>query len=688
MLAAGRGSRMSREYLVPKPLIKVKRKSLVWWSIQSFHELLTCGLITKEDIKIAVLRYQIHEYRADEDLKDFFGEINPFIEIPEITSGPLETALIAVKSMFESRQLDSSEKVVFSDSDHFAKSITLRRSLEKSEDLYLWETKKAPGLEWSFLDRSKSTLQIVEKPTTGEGLDTTKGIVGIYGFGSAAEFVEHSHEIIRNPNSSERFMSDVVNRMLSNKFIAEVNEILEFVPMGTPSQLASATQIPDPEFMVLDSPNFFVDIDGVLLRHNGSVHGQKIWAPDEPIPYNIAEINETFKFARITLVTARPKNCLKEITKSLAEQSINYDEILAGCTGGIRVLVNDRKPRLPFLDTAVSVNTWRNELLSLGEINGSIKDISGGSGAKTFYFANPNPKVIKITKRPQEAKILRYQANWYEFCAKNTKVQTLNVIERYEGDRGVYGYATEYKNDLLSFEAFKNESEIDEWSSVLIEGFKKLYEIKKDLEPNNNNLLAGIVNEKVLPSIEYTIANSSHNNLLITELQKLNIKFNTFLKSRALHSMALKGDKSLIHGDPTFENLQVNKGSKELVFVDPVGKMIESDVLESEFHNHFSFPVFDLARLELSFRLNYENHIKISRDERIDLNECVSIGFSSLERMSILDTEIAGVFSNYNTENLEIVLATTLARILKYKTNQKELLILTSQANRLMDGLL
>lgn len=688
MLAAGRGSRMSNEHLVPKPLIKVKGKSLVWWSIQSFHELLTCGLITKEDIKIVVLKYQMHDYCADEDLKEYFGGINPFIEIPEITSGPLETALIAVKSMFESKQLEPTEQVVFSDSDHFAKSITLRRSLEKTEDLYLWETRKAPGLEWSFLDHSNSTLHIVEKPTTGEGLDTTKGIVGIYGFGNATVFVEHSHEIIKNPNSSENFMSDVVNRMLRVKFKAVVDEIQEFIPMGTPSQLASATNLPDPEFIILDSPNFFVDIDGVLLRHNGSIHGQKNWAPDEPIPHNIAEINEAFKIARITLVTARPKSRLMEITKTLAEQSINYDEILVGCTGGLRVLVNDRKPKFPFLDTAVSLNTWRNEILSLREINGSINDISGGSGAKTFFFTNPSPRVVKISKRPQEAKILSYQANWYDFCAKNTKVQTLKVIQRYEGDRGVNGYATEYRNDLLSFDTFKNQSEMKEWSAVLIEGFKNLYEIKSDSESKDDNLLEGIVKEKVLPSIELTIANSADNKLLVTELQKLTFKFNSFLKTTSMHSMALQGDKSLIHGDPTFENLQVSKRSKELVFVDPVGKMIESGVFESEFHNHFSFPVFDLARLELSFRLNYENHIKISRDEEIDFNDCISIGFSSLERMSILDTEIAGVFSNYNTENLEIILATTLARILKYKSNQKELLILTSQANRLMDSLL
>lgn len=679
---------MTSEHLVPKPLIKVKGKSLVWWSIQSFHELLTCGLITKKDIKIAVLKSQIRDYRSNEELKEYFGGIDPFIEISEVTSGPLETAFIAVKSMLESGKIDFSEQIVFSDSDHFAKSITLRRSLEKTEDLYLWEARKAPGLEWGFLNRSKSTLQIVEKPKTSEGLDTSKGIVGIYGFRNVAIFVEHSQEIIKSPNSSERFMSDVVNRMLRYGFNAEVNEILEFVPMGTPSQLASATKLPDPEFMVLDSPNFFVDIDGVLLRHNKSIHGQQTWAPDEPISFNIAEINESFKFARITLVTARPKSSLKELTKTLVEQAINYDEIIAGCTGGIRVLVNDRKPRLPFLDTAVSKNTWRNEPLNLRAINGSIADISGGSGAKTFFFTNPYPKVVKITKKPQEAKILSYQANWYEFCAKNTKAKTLKVIERYEGDRGVYGYATEYDNNLLSFETFKNESEFDEWSTVLIEGFTKLYEIKNDSEANADNLLAGIIKEKVLPSIEFTIANSSHNKLLVTELQELTLKFNLFMKTSALHSMDLQGVRSLIHGDPTFENLQVNKQSKELVFVDPVGKMIESGVLESEIHNHFSFPVFDLARLELSFRLNYENHIKVSRDEGIELNDCISIGFSSLERMSILDTEIAEVFSNYNTENLEIVLATTIARILKYKSNQKELLILTCQANHLMDTLL
>lgn len=687
MLAAGRGSRMSGEYAVPKPLIKVKGKSLIWWSLQCFHELLTCGLITKQDIKIAILSQQIHDFRSDEDLKKYFGDIDPFIEIPEMTSGPLETALTAVNSLLRNQQLVPSEQVVFSDSDHFARSIALRRSLEKKEDLYLWETPKGPGLEWGFLNRSNSALQIVEKPASGEGLDTTKGVVGIYGFGAASVFVEYSQEVMTSPYSSERFMSDVVNRMLKNKLKAQVNEILEFIPMGTPSQIASATKLPDPEFMILDSPNYFVDIDGVLLLHNESIHGQETWTPDEPLPYNIAELNECYKFARIVLVTARPKSRLKEIITSLAKQSINYDEILTGCSGGIRVLVNDRKPRLPFLDTAVSVNIWRNELMSLQKLSGHIEDISGGSGAKTFFFNYPSPKVVKITKKPQEAKILKYQADWYEFCTLNTKVQTLNVIERYDGDRGVYGYATDFKSNLLSFDAFKNQSEIEEWSNVLTQGFRRLYEIDSGFAQNDRKLLSEIIKEKVLPSIVLTIAKSTRNDLLTEELQKLSFKFNTFLKTTAAHSMELKGKKSLIHGDPTFENLQVDIQTKELVFVDPVGKMIESGVPESEFHNHFSYPVFDLARLELSFRLDYENHIKISRNEGIEERDCISIGFSSVERMSILDTDVAGVFSNYNTDNLEIVLATTLARILKYKTNEKELLILTSQANRLMDNI-
>lgn len=679
---------MSDEFRAPKPLIEVQGKSLIWWSLQSFHELLTCGAITKQDIKIAVLRQQINEYRSNHDLVSYFGNLDPFIEIPEVTSGPLETASIAIDYLLRGEQLTLTEQVIFSDSDHFARSVAIRRSLEKVKDLYLWETQKGPGLEWSFLKRSNSTLKIVEKPKTGEGLDTNKGIVGIYGFGAASLFIEYSRKILEKPYESERYMSNVVNLMLDNQLDTEVNEILEFVPMGTPRQIASAINLPNPEFMILDSPNYFVDIDGVLLEHNESIHGQRTWTSDSPIQANIKELNECYKSARIVLVTARPKNRMKEITQILADHSINYDEILAGCTGGIRFLVNDRKPRLPFLDTSVSVNIGRNEKLDLNELNGRIKDISGGSGAKTFLFKNPSPKVVKISKKPGEAEILNYQADWYEFCKNNTNAQTLNVIDRYNGIHGVFGYTTNFRDNLISFENFRQQSEIENWSKILIEGLQRLYFVKDEREQVQPALLPRIIKEKALPSIELAISKSLGNDLLMNELQKLHLKLQKFFTRSALSSMDFRGMKTFIHGDPTFENLQVETQTKELVFIDPVGKMIEGGVKNSESHNFFSFPVFDLARLELSFRLKYEEHINICRNEKIDPTECISLGTASIENLSILGTVISKVFSDYYTGNLEIVLVTTLARILKYKSNPREMLILTTQANLLMDSIL
>ena len=668
----------------PKPLIKVNGKILLWWALQSFHELLTCGMITKNDIKIAILSKHAHQFEKENDIAEFFGDIDPYIEIPEVTSGPLETAALSAEYLFQRGMLDESETLVFSDSDHFARSISIRRSLEQEKEIYLWETQKEPGLEWGFINLRSNPPQIVEKPKSSEGLDTTKGVVGIYGFQHASVFVRFAREILESQQDSERFMSDVVNLMIANSASVSIQEILDFFPMGTPSQITNAKKLPNPAFLILDSPNYFIDLDGVLLQHNNTVHGNNTWERDEPILENIRELNEAYKSARIVIVTARPKKHLDEIIEILKRNSINFDEVIAGCTGGMRLLVNDRKPRMPFIDTSLSVNILRDGPLHLKNLNPSIEDISGGSGAKTLIIGGSTSRVLKYTTNRENANILSYQAKWYQFCKMKTNAQTLDLLELHAGEQGYFGYTTKYRTNLTSLDFYKQSSEDTKWEEILVDGFKNLYSINEKSNEVDEELLGCVIKDKVLPSIEFSLNKWKLHEFLSNELIKLKKNFETFTTSSGVSELHFRGDKAFIHGDPTFENLQVDSKQSKIVFVDPVGKMIEPSKKDDENSSHLSYPVFDLARLELSFKMDYEGHMRIAKSTHLEPEECISIAQSSMNNMSILQTRVESIFSSYFTKNLDVVLATTIARILKYKENEKEVLILAVQANSLL----
>ena len=147
ILAAGSGSRLKKFSSSPKPLIKVKGKPMIWWSLKSFHDIITQGLLTKNDIKIAIQKSQLTEFLDSKEIKDYFGDINPFIIIESLTSGAGETGLIAVKQLLQDQLISIKEKILFSDADHFIWSPNIYRNLMADSDILLWQAKKDESLD-------------------------------------------------------------------------------------------------------------------------------------------------------------------------------------------------------------------------------------------------------------------------------------------------------------------------------------------------------------------------------------------------------------------------------------------------------------------------------------------------------------------------------------------------------------
>jgi hypothetical protein len=659
---------------------------LLWWAVQSLHELISSGLIEKSDIKIAIQKSQFDFFKADESLKTYFGELDPFIEIPINTSGPAETASIALNALREKKQAIETESLVISDCDHFVKSIELVRNLNRSGDVFVREAKKDESLAWCFLDLKSNPPKLIEKPKSTDSIDVSRGIIGMYGFKTIKSFLESSFNLLKEKSEQEVYISAVVNEILAQGGKLQKSEVQTFFPMGNLNQLESIKSLPDPSYLILDSPTRFIDIDGIVVLHNHEIWGKPTNTSSEvPLNENIQLINKEYLSSRIILTTARPSSNYEHLTKSLNTFGVLYDQLILNCTGGVRSIYNDLKPNRLFIWTAKSFNLIRNTEIHFEPEEVVVADISGGSGAKTLVIEQEELLVVKIETNSKNFRRLQYQKNWFEYCSR-LKLSVPEIIDfRSTGDK-VCWLKTKYVPNLINFSSYidaKNDSVNS--LNILRNEFEILYSQTSVNGVESKTLMREIIEEKVIPSIRGSISKNSLHETVVNELTILETSIKKFLNSRNFQLYQFKGLMAPIHGDPTFENLQIDQKNGKLYLFDPIGKMIEPNYDFSSF-DAFSYPVFDLARIELSYRFNYEkyNFYFKNTSEQVNLGGIVGTLHGAKVGPSILSTHFKSVFHKFNVENLELVIVTTIARILKYKNNPLEVEFWAKTANELL----
>lgn len=109
----------------------------------------------------------------------------------------------------------------------------------------------------------------------------------------------------------------------------------------------------------------FIDIDGVVLYHHGSL--EKQMTMEASVLKGVKEKFDEWdrKGCSIILTTGR-RECFRSGTVAqLSELGIIYDFIIMGCGGGRRVIINDKKPDGEV--TALAFSPDRNK--GLGNVN-------------------------------------------------------------------------------------------------------------------------------------------------------------------------------------------------------------------------------------------------------------------------------------------------------------------------------
>ena len=103
------------------------------------------------------------------------------------------------------------------------------------------------------------------------------------------------------------------------------------------------------------------DIDGTLVKHVTPLVTSKPNFKMELLPGTIEKLQEwDVNGYNIILISGRREGSRKETEKQLSEVGIIYDKLILGVGGGVRHLINDKKPD-GVIDTSYSHNLIRNK---------------------------------------------------------------------------------------------------------------------------------------------------------------------------------------------------------------------------------------------------------------------------------------------------------------------------------------
>lgn len=147
----------------------------------------------------------------------------------------------------------------------------------------------------------------------------------------------------------------------------------------------------------MSASTYFIDIDGVLLTHDGNL-SQQISGTCSIMKHTKFLINEIDKLGgRIILTTGRRESTRKATEDQLAFWGIFYDQLVMNCNRGARILINDLKPAKT-MRTAFAFTPERNTLaeLEIEKILNPCEERPWGSFSTLAYNEKYHVKEIKV----------------------------------------------------------------------------------------------------------------------------------------------------------------------------------------------------------------------------------------------------------------------------------------------------
>lgn len=250
---AGKGQRFvdqsdaNKEYLVPKPMIKVFDKPMVKWAIESYSSFLqqnktdTEKLVKTSDLVFICLAEHEEQNQISDFLKNEFSDDINIRFAEQLTRGPAETALLAADI------IDSGEDVIISDCDHHFDASALWNAIcmpDESDNVLgilpiIQPEDTEPSWSYVVLNERKEVIDIREKDEE-LARQLAYGVIGAYYFRKGRYFVQEAKDMIAEGDlvggaaKTEFYMSRIYQRMIERNFTVKSVKIKDGWLLGTP----------------------------------------------------------------------------------------------------------------------------------------------------------------------------------------------------------------------------------------------------------------------------------------------------------------------------------------------------------------------------------------------------------------------------------------------------------------------
>jgi dTDP-glucose pyrophosphorylase len=287
-----------------------------------------------------ILREHVEKYDAENILNDCFAGTDYSITILEKpTNGPAETVYLALKRLgvnesFLVRDCDS-----FFDFDPIEGNTIYTSRLADNPRL-----RNVSQLGYVIKNEQDIVLSVIEKSVVSDTF-----CVGGYQFENMIDYMNAYEEI---KSAKEVFISDIIQFMINQKIIFQSQNVSNYINVG----------ILESWLEYNDRPTIFCDIDGVLVKNQGSL-GKNSYDKAQyiPIEQNVARLKECLnRGSQIVFVTARPYKFLSVTKKMLNELGFENCLLIMNLNHARRILVNDFAPSNPY-PSATAINIQRND---------------------------------------------------------------------------------------------------------------------------------------------------------------------------------------------------------------------------------------------------------------------------------------------------------------------------------------
>ena len=220
---AGIAKRFTDEgYLLPKPLIKVKKKTIIEWALSSIN-------LSDANIFFIINKQHISKYNLDRKLKKIFKKYKcKFIISNVLTAGAAATCLLAKKFINSDTPL-----VIYTPDVYFQKKFN-PTSIKKNVDGFLLTFKSNSPAHSYIKTINKKVSKTAEKKVISEN-----AAVGLYYFKKGSDYVYAAEKMIsaKDKTNNEYYICPVYNYLNLRCKNVRISTVKKMYVLGTPKDL-------------------------------------------------------------------------------------------------------------------------------------------------------------------------------------------------------------------------------------------------------------------------------------------------------------------------------------------------------------------------------------------------------------------------------------------------------------------